>query len=68
MNKIQGFISKQPHEKRAKKEREARIKDQLANPKNNPTNNDVYDLMLDIAERQNELLKLMKTNIIKKWS
>lgn len=42
-------IEKKP-ETIAKEAREQRIKDALANPKLSPTNKDIYQLLLDIAE------------------
>ena len=45
-----------------KHQREKRIKDQRENPKANPTNKDIQQLLLDTNDRLSEIYDLLKTH------
>ena len=55
-----GFSVKLTTEYSDKKAREERIKDLKTNHKDNPTNKDIQQLLLDIADRQSEIYDLLK--------
>ena len=58
--KQSGFVRKPSPEKVAKREREARIRTLLENPKKTPTLVDIQQLLLDIAQRQSEIYDMLK--------
>jgi hypothetical protein len=55
-----GFVRKASPEKVAKRKREVRIRELIQNPKKNPTNADIQQLLLDIAQRQSEIYDMLK--------
>lgn len=55
-----GFVIKPTPEYQAKQAREQCMRERRANPKTNPSNRDIYELLLDLAERQSEIYDMMK--------
>lgn len=56
-----GFNIKKSSQQIEKEARDQRIIDKKINPKTNPTNKDVMEMLIDIADRQAEILEMLNT-------
>lgn len=56
-----GFDVKPSQDYLDKQAREQRMQYRKANPPTNPTNKQIYELMMDIADRQSEIYDMLKS-------